>query len=350
MRLVTFKHDGAARVGAWVNGDQDIVDLASAAARSGADGGSFTSMQSLIDGGEAALDVARKLAASADGDLLVRTESVQILSPLPRPAQLRDFLSFPEHVRRCRVTTADLAVETAADPDAKRRELDATGFTNVPKAYYDFPVYYTCNRMSVTGPDVDIVWPPFSSFIDYELEWAVVIGSDCQSVSEAQAANHIFGYTIFNDWSARDEQMKAMGTAVNLGPGVGKDFANTLGPCIVTRDEVPDPYDLAMRGYVNGDLVSHGNTSGMHYRFEEIIAYLTRGHALVAGEVLGSGTVGTGCSLETRHQILPGDMIELEIDLIGRLRNRVVAPHLEGRAQPGFSEALAKAMQLAIKP
>ena len=350
MRLVTYKRGSEVLLGAWINADQDIVDLAAAAGRSGANTAPFNTMQSLIDGGEAALDIARTLAEGASGELLDRTESVQILSPLPRPAQLRDFLSFPEHVRRCRVTTADLAVETAADPDAKRRELDASGFTNVPKTYYDFPVYYTCNRMSVTGPDVDIVWPPFSSFIDYELEWAVVIGSDCQSVSEAQAANHIFGYTIFNDWSARDEQMKAMGTAVNLGPGMGKDFANTLGPCIVTKDEIPDPYDLAMRAYVNGDLVSHGNTCGMHYRFEEIIAFLTRGHGLVAGEVLGSGTVGSGCSLETRHQILPGDTIELEVDHIGRLRNRVIAPHLEGQPRAGFSESLAKAMQLAIKP
>jgi len=350
MRLVTYKGVGAPRVGVWINGDRDIVDLAQAASRSAAMSDQFRDMQSLIEGGEAALDSARHLVASADGEDLVSTESVQILSPLPRPAQLRDFLSFPEHVRRCRVTTADLAVETAADPEAKRREMDASGFTNVPKGYYDFPVYYTCNRMTVGGTDEDIVWPSFSSFIDYELEWAVVIGNDCQNVSEAQAAKNIFGYTIFNDWSARDEQMKAMGAPVNLGPGVGKDFANTLGPCIVTRDEIPDPYDLGMRGYVNGDLISSGNTSGMHFRFEEIIAYLTRGHVLAAGEVLGSGTVGTGCSLETRHQILPGDVIELEVDRIGRLRNRVVAPHLDRTAAGGFNDAMAKAMQLAIKP
>lgn len=350
MRLVTYKLGGAEKLGAWINADREIVDLASAATRANGAAAQFKDMQALIEGGEAALDNARELAASADGDVLVPTESVQILSPLPRPAQLRDFLSFPEHVRRCRVTTADLAVETADDPEAKRRELDASGFTNVPKGYYDFPVYYTCNRMTVSGTDEDIVWPSFSNFIDYELEWAVVIGNDCQNVSEAQAAKNIFGYTIFNDWSARDEQMKAMGGAVNLGPGVGKDFANTLGPCIVTRDEIADPYDLGMRGYVNGDLISNGNTSGMHYRFEEIIAYLTRGHILAAGEVLGSGTVGTGCSLETRHQILPGDVIELEVDRIGRLRNRVVAPHLERTAAGGFNDALAKAMQLAIKP
>lgn len=350
MRLITYKHGGVAKVGAWINGDQDIVDLAKAAAHSSASADHFRDMQSLIDGGEAALDTARNLVDGADVDSLIRTETVQVLSPLPRPAQLRDFLSFPEHVRRCRVTTADLAVETAEDPDAKRREMDASGFTNVPKGYYDFPVYYTCNRMTVSGPDEDIVWPSFSSFIDYELEWAVVIGKDCQNVSEAQAAKYIFGYTIFNDWSARDEQMKAMGAPINLGPGVGKDFANTLGPCIVTRDEISDPYDLGMRGYVNGDLISNGSTSGMHFRFEEIIAYLTRGHMLAAGEVLGSGTVGTGCSLETRHQILPGDVIELEVDRIGTLRNRVIAPHLDRSAPGGFNDAMAKAMQLAIKP
>jgi 2-keto-4-pentenoate hydratase/2-oxohepta-3-ene-1,7-dioic acid hydratase in catechol pathway len=350
MRLVTYKLDGAAKVGAWINGDRDIVDLAKAAAIGSQDVRFFNDMQSLIDGGEAALDLARKLASQGDGDALVSTDSVRILAPLPRPAQLRDFLSFPEHVLRCRMTAADLAIENAADPVAKRKEFEDSGFTNVPKGFYEFPVYYTCNRLTVSGPEDDIVWPTFSSFIDYELEWAAVIGGDCQNVAESDAAKHIFGYTIFNDWSARDEQMKAMGAAVNLGPGVGKDFANTLGPCIVTRDEIPDPYALAMRGYVNGNLISSGNTSGMHYSFEEIIAYITRGHGLFAGEVLGSGTVGTGCSLETRHQVLSGDLIELEIDSIGTLRNRVVAPHLAGAVSGGFGEAMAKAMQLAIKP
>jgi len=350
MRLITFEMNGEARLGAWVYDDADVVDLAAAAEQlDGKSDPAYQSMQALIEAGPAALEKARMLVESASGAPRFATSECRILAPLPRPAQLRDFLSFPAHVLGCRVTTAELAIAASEDPEGKRAQMEASGYFNVPPGYYDHPVYYTSNRMAVFGPDDDILWPSFSTFIDYELEWGVVIGKEGSQITRERAGEHIFGYTIFNDWSARDEQFKVMGGAVSLGPGVGKDFANSLGPCIVTADEIPNPYALSMKAFVNGELTSDGNTSGMHFRFEELIEYLTRGHSLYPGEVLGSGTVGNGCSLETRRPISPGDTIELHVESIGVLRNRVVAPHIAPAAAGGFDGVLTKMLQLAIK-
>ena len=127
------------------------------------------------------------------------------------------------------------AVAAAPDPVKARAELEPDGPYEVPASFYDFPLYYICNRMAVVGPDVDVLWPTYSQTIDYELEWAAVIGSPCSAATEQSARECIFGYTIFNDWSARDEQQKVMSQgAVNIGPGAGKDFCNSVGPCIVT--------------------------------------------------------------------------------------------------------------------
>lgn len=351
MRLITYQRGGGERLGAWINGDQHVVDLARAVMLRGeVQQVGFASMQSLIEGGAELLDQARRLAADPPEDAVFPTKSCTLLAPLPRPAQLRDFLSFPEHVRGCRVTTGEWIISASDDPVAKRAALEESRFFDVPAGYFDFPVYYTCNRMSVIGPDADVHWPAFSSFIDYELEWAAVIGKQGQQISRSTARDHIFGYTILNDWSARDEQMKIMAGPVSLGPAGGKDFANTLGPCIVTADEIPDPYALSMTARVNGDLVSSGNTSGMHFRFEELIEHLTRGHAIYPGEVLGSGTVGGGCRLETRLPIVDGDVVELQVERIGTLANRIIAPHI-GRGQPGgFTEEMMQYMKTFIKP
>ena len=314
MRLITFVLGGVERVGAWINGDADVVDLAEACRlRGGADATAYLSMQALIDAGEALWDRTRRLVEDPPAEAVLSAALCRLRAPLPRPLQLRDFLSFPEHVRGCRVTLGEWNIAAAADPVAKRAELEASGFFEVPKGYYDFPVYYISNRLTVLGPDEDVQWPAFSQFIDYELEWAAVIGKTGSQISNARAREHIFGYTVFNDWSARDEQMKAMGGAVNLGPGPGKDFANTLGPCIVTADEIPDPYRLRMTARINGQLRSDASTSGMHYRFEDLIEYISRANAIYPGEVMGSGTAGGGCGLETRHLMADNDVVELEV-------------------------------------
>jgi 2-keto-4-pentenoate hydratase/2-oxohepta-3-ene-1,7-dioic acid hydratase in catechol pathway len=201
--------------------------------------------------------------------------------------------------------------------------------------------------MTVSGPDTVISWPAFSSFIDYELEFAAIIGKKGSQISAAKAREHIFGYTIFNDWSARDEQIKAMDAGALGGPFPSKDFANSIGPCIVTADEIADPYDLKMDVFLNGERVGGGTSADMHYRFEDLIAYLTRGYDLHPGEIIGSGTVGTGCSLENRRLVKSGDAIEMRIEGIGALRNNVIAPHLEGKLPDDLLTALGLAIQRA---
>jgi 2-keto-4-pentenoate hydratase/2-oxohepta-3-ene-1,7-dioic acid hydratase in catechol pathway len=350
VRLVTFDAQSGPRLGAWVNHDSEIVDLAAAANRRfGTESPAFASMQSLIDAGPAAWENAREITEWAEGDAVLRTTDCKILAPLPRPLQFRDFLSFPGHVKGCRITTAELSIATSADPEAKRAEMEAAGFFDVPPDYFDGPGYYICNRLAVIGTDTDVEWPAYSNFIDYELEWAAVIGKEANGVSRDNASDYIFGYTIFNDWSARDEQTRLMASSVSMGVGGGKDFANSLGPCIVTADEIADPYDLEMRAYINGELVSTGNTSGMHYRFEDHIAYLNRIGTLYPGEVLGSGTVGGGCSLETRRAVQPGDTITLEVESIGSIRNTVHASHIVPDPEGGFNAALARMLRAALK-
>jgi 2-keto-4-pentenoate hydratase/2-oxohepta-3-ene-1,7-dioic acid hydratase in catechol pathway len=350
MRLVTYSTHSEARLGAWINDDAQIVDLAAASLQQyGQASPAFASMLSLIDGGASALDKARRLVETATGQAVIRTADCKILAPLPQPLQFRDFLSFPGHVKGCRITTAELSIANAPDPAAKRAEMEAAGFFDVPADYFDGPGYYICNRMAVIGTDVEVQWPAYSTFIDYELEWAAIIGKEAKGVTRDEAKDYIFGYTVFNDWSARDEQTRLMASSVSMGVGGGKDFANSLGPCIVTADEISDPYNLEMRAYVNDELVSTGNTSGMHYRFEDHIEHLNRIGTLYPGEVLGSGTVGGGCSLETRRAVQPGDTITLEVESIGTIRNTVRAPHIAPDPEGGFNTALARMLRAALK-
>lgn len=329
MRLITFSIDGRERLGAWIDQDRRIVDLARAAERTGAADPAMASMLALIEAGPGAWDRARGLIAAAPDGALTRTDAVKILAPLPRPTQIRDCLCFPGHLKGASAAQAERMIRAAPDPEVMRAEIEKSGRLEVPASYYDFPLYYISNRMAVIGPDEDVVWPPYSQAIDYEMEWAAVIGTPCTDVGRAEADGVIFGYTVFNDWSARDEQMRAMqGGALNLGPGRGKDFRNGVGPCIVTADEIPDPYALAMTVRVNGEQVSRGSSAGMHYRFADLIAFLSQGTGLYPGELIASGTVGGGCSFETGQVLKPGDLIELEVEGIGTLRNRVVAPHM----------------------
>lgn len=338
MRLITFEFAGQQRLGAWIDGDRRIVDLAAAAPGLPM----LASMQALIDSGEAGLMMARAFVEQPPEQAVIDTAKVRILAPLPRPIQVRDCLSFPGHLEGIQRTVGERLIAADPDPTAKRAQLDEVGYFKVAPSFFDFPLYYIANAMAVVGPDVDVVWPTFSQFIDYELEWAAVIGRKVEGVSADQPRDYIFGYSIFNDWSARDEQMKVMGGALNLGPSAGKDFANSLGPCIVTADEIPDPYTLAMRCSINGEQVSQGSTAGMHWRFEDLVAYLTRGHALYPGEVICSGTVGGGSALEVGRMVKPGDEIALEVEGIGVLRNRVVAPHIDTGS--GVSMALAQSL------
>ncbi len=250
MRLVTFTASGAQRVGAIVDNDRRIVDFAAAGA--GADP-AFASMQALIEGGAPALDRARAIVAVAQrsGRGMVDTAAVRLLAPLPVPAQMRDFLCFEKHLIQAFARLRQVRAATTADPEKALREMEAAGTYNVPKIWYERPSFYKPSRFAVCGTDQDVVWPAYSKTIDYELEFACVIGKAGRNIPKDQARDYIFGYTIFNDLSARDEQSQEM--LSSLGPGKGKDFdnSNPIGPCIVTADEIPDPYALDMIVRVN---------------------------------------------------------------------------------------------------
>jgi 2-keto-4-pentenoate hydratase/2-oxohepta-3-ene-1,7-dioic acid hydratase in catechol pathway len=315
MKLLTFLDEGRQRLGALAQ-DGGVIDLAR---RGGAP--TLASMQALIDGGAAALDAARRIVAEATET--IDPLSVRWLSPLPRPAQLRDFLVFEEHMRMAGWQGAKLR-ESWGGPPAPREPMP------IPPIWFDQPIYYKGNRFAVTASGT-ISWPSGSKVIDYELELACVIGRSGRDIAAAEAGAHIFGFTVFNDLTARDWQFREMQGP--LGPAKGKDFdgANVLGPVIVTADELGDAPALAMRAFVNDELWSDGNSGTMHWSWGQIIEHVSRSETLHPGEVLGSGTVGGGCGLELGRFLAHDDVIALEIEGIGRIETRIDAPHVRER-------------------
>lgn len=207
--------------------------------------------------------------------------------------------------------------------------------------WYEQPVFYFSNPHSVIGPDAPVAAPPGCAELDYELEVAAVVGTGGRDLEPEEAEAGIAGFTIMNDWSARDLQRREM--RVGLGPAKGKDFATSLGPWLVTPDELADrraakAYDLTMTARVNGREYSRGNLADLHWSFGELLAHASRGTELVPGDVIGSGTCGTGCILELslvhgsdRYPWLePGDVVELEVERLGVLRNPVGAHAADG--------------------
>ena len=331
MKLVTYRYpSGKQRLGALHSGDDQLVDLAKAhKLLGGKNTKALKSMQALIEAGDKGLDLARNALDYARSDtsygLSVPTQSVQLLSPLPVPVQMRDFLCFETHLKQSFQSAMEIQSSMAEDPAKAMAEFKASGRFKVPEVWYEFPIYYKCNRFACIGTGQDILWPTDSNLMDYELELAAVIGRGGKDISAADAGQHIFGYTIFNDISARDIQTREMQGM--LGPAKGKDFdtGNILGPCIVTADEL-DPYDLTMIARVNGEEWSRGNSGTMYHNFETCIEHVSRSETLYPGEILGSGTVGNGCGLELKRFLSPGDIIELEIEGIGILKNRLIKP------------------------
>jgi 2-keto-4-pentenoate hydratase/2-oxohepta-3-ene-1,7-dioic acid hydratase in catechol pathway len=323
MRLVTFAAAGAARVGALTDGDRRIVDFLAAQSNAGA---AFISMQALIEAGPAALERAREIVANAQrADRgMIEAKAVKLLTPLPMPPQLRDFMCFERHLIQAYARLRSERAAAAPDPEKALRELEAQGYLSIPKVWYERPCFYKPNRLTVCGTDQDVAWPPYSKTIDYELEFACVIGKAGRDIRKENARECIFGYTIFNDLSARDEQSLEM--ASSLGPGKGKDFdnSNPIGPCITTADEIPDPYALDMIVRVNGEERGRGNSHEMHWKYEDCIAFVSRAETVHPGELFCSGTVPNGSGLETGQYLQAGDVVELEVEKIGVLRNRIV--------------------------
>jgi 2-keto-4-pentenoate hydratase/2-oxohepta-3-ene-1,7-dioic acid hydratase in catechol pathway len=328
MKLVTFQRGRSRpRAGALIDGDRKILDL-QAAHRLDRDRSSpmLASVLAMAQAGPDALDLARALIRKRARlkDAIVAREGSTLLAPIPQPPQMRDFLCFEKHLLQAFATARRVRAAGSPDPDAAIREMEAKGILAIPQAWYERPMFYHPNRLNVVGDGTDIQWPAFSSMLDFELEFGCFIGQPGRDIPKEKARDHIFGYTIFNDVSARDEQMKEM--PGQLGPGKGKDFdtGNVLGPCLVTTDDIPDPYRLRMEVRVNGERWGGGNSGEMHWKFEDCIAHVSRSETLVSGEFFGSGTVGSGCGLEQMRFLKPGDVVELEVEGIGVLRNRFV--------------------------
>jgi 2-keto-4-pentenoate hydratase/2-oxohepta-3-ene-1,7-dioic acid hydratase in catechol pathway len=326
MRFASFSQDGREQAavvsddGLHVIPDVSVLDLL----RSGLPGA--------ISAGEAALD-----------GPAVPLSDVLLLPPIQAPT-IRDFVAFEEHVEG--------VVQSVS------------GGAGVVPEWYEAPTFYFTNPYALIGPYDDVAVPPGCSMFDFELEVAVIVGADGSSLTPEQARESIFGYTILNDWSARDLQRREM--KVNLGPAKGKDSATTLGPWLVTADEVAAYLDddgflgLDLRVSVNGTEIGQDLLSNIGWPFEELISYASRGTWVRAGDVLGSGTCGNGGCLGElwgrRGRLDPpplraGDVVEMTVEGIGTIRNRVVPgidlppvraarprPRLRKRAQGGIHQ------------
>jgi 2-keto-4-pentenoate hydratase/2-oxohepta-3-ene-1,7-dioic acid hydratase in catechol pathway len=306
MKLLTFTDGGGQRLGRLLDDGATVVDLtASGSPR-------LASMLAFLDGGAEARE-----SAGAASEPTRRLGELTLLAPLPRPRSIRDCMVFEQHIVQ--------ATRTVARTKMGRFEPLSRPFLKLSKVWYEQPIYYKSNRFSVVGPDADVRIPAGEQKFDYELEWAVVIGRQGRDIPRERAFEHIAGFTIFDDFTARDIQLREM--RARLGPAKGKDFdtGNAIGPYLVTPDELADPYELTMAARVNGEQWSSGTTADMHHRWEDVIVHLSRDETLYPGELIGSGTVGGGCGLELNRFLNPGDVVELEVERLGVLRNRVVA-------------------------
>jgi 2-keto-4-pentenoate hydratase/2-oxohepta-3-ene-1,7-dioic acid hydratase in catechol pathway len=273
MKLVTYDAGRGPRVGALENGE--IVDL-------GFDG----NMVAFI---EAGAPVGKR----------TRVGQARLLAPL-RPRSMRDFLSFEGHLYN--------ALSRLGRP--------------IPSEWFEVPAYYKGMPDTVIGPEEEIPWPTYTGKLDYELELAAIIGRRGKNISKEDALSYVFGYTIWNDMSARDVQTREL--PISMGPAKAKDWdgSNVLGPCIVTTDEL-DAGNLRMTVRINGEVRGEDNSGYMHHTFADMIAYAAQAQTLCPGEVFGSGTAAGGSGIELDRWLQEGDLIEMEIEGIGVLRNRV---------------------------
>ena len=236
-------------------------------------------------------------------------EEIRLTAPLPNPVTFRDFVAFETHVK-----------------NATKRSGDT-----VAPEWYEMPIFYFSNPNAMKGPGEEVKRPAKCIRLDYELELACIIGKEGRNIKSDEAEEYIFGYTILNDWSARDIQMKEM--KVLLGPAKGKDFATSIGPYLLTKNEL-EPYksagrfDLEMTAAVNGEVLSRGNFKDIYYTFGDMIERASEEVTLYPGDIIGSGTVGFGCIMEIGTEVHrwlePGDEVELKITGLGTLKNRII--------------------------
>jgi 2-keto-4-pentenoate hydratase/2-oxohepta-3-ene-1,7-dioic acid hydratase in catechol pathway len=256
-------------------------------------------------------DMAKTLPTGLNEARLIYLGSeVTLKTPLPNPPMLRDFLAFETHTKS--------GFERRKEP--------------MPEAWYKIPVYYKGNPNTLIGHHETVMWPHYTRKMDYELELACIVGKRGRNIPVSDASEYIFGYSILNDFSARDIQRHEM--MCRLGPAKAKDFASALGPVIVTADELDLKAGLRMQARINGETWSDGNSNTCHWSFEQMISHVSMEEDVQPGDILGSGTVGNGCGLELDKWVQPGDIVELEIDGLGVLKNTLGSP--QGETHPSM--------------
>jgi 2-keto-4-pentenoate hydratase/2-oxohepta-3-ene-1,7-dioic acid hydratase in catechol pathway len=258
------------------------------------------SLTQAVSSGELFHRRAAQAAGDLDGSVTIPIDEVRWAAAIDPPVML-DGSAFEQHLVNAH----------------------ARGKREVPDLFYEVPVYYKMNPVTVFGHEQEVPWPAGAGFMDYELEIAVVIGREGRNLRPEEALDHVLGITIMNDLSARDVQAREM--TAGFGPAKGKDFATSIGPWITTLDEV-DLADLAMVARVNDEEWSRGSTASITWSLAELVAFASRNEVVVPGQVIGSGTVGMGCGLEIFRKLQPGDVVELEIEGIGTLRNTLAEP------------------------
>ncbi|MDC1038452.1 fumarylacetoacetate hydrolase family protein [Candidatus Marinimicrobia bacterium] len=328
MKFVTYILDGNSQPRFGFKKDEYIIDVIRAAiwAKESKGDPSFleipSTLKMALENWDANFSKLKELDASlpemnieshAGGGkpIAILEENVQLLSPIPNPQSFRDFYAFEQHVRAAR----------------KLRGLD------MHPDWFKIAIFYFSNPAALYGHKEEIPYPRGTNELDYELEFAVIIANGGSDIVQEDADQYIAGYTVCNDWSARDLQREEM--AMSLGPAKGKDFASSFGPYMVTPDELTDAWDdngklhLRMTCHVNGKLISDGNTNDLYHPFTKMIERASMNAKLLPGDILGSGTVGTGCILELRPDnvggwIKKGDVVRMEVERLGVLENKIV--------------------------
>ena len=301
MRFATI-HDatGCDRVGRWIGDKIHLIE-------------GVTALVDLLgDDGERLMRAGERAATNPVA--VIEAATAKLRPPIPQPPTIRDFYAFEQHVVAGR---------------------KSRGLAMIPE-WYEIPVFYFTNPSSLAGHGDEVAVPPGCQKLDFELEIAAVVGRRGSNLTVAEAQRHIVGYTILNDWSARDLQRKEM--LVGLGPAKGKDFRSSLGPCLVTTDELEAKrkgraFDLMLTATVNGRAYASDTLANIHWSFEEMLSFASRGTTVNPGDILGSGTCGTGCISELSQThgedkypwLKPGDRVEIKVDILGTLANTIVA-------------------------
>lgn len=296
MKFATFIPPGGAGSRLGVVLEDAILDLNAAA------GELPPTMLEFLQRCDELLPIARRAACEPKASALRALKDVRLLAALPNPPALRDFFAFEDHAK------------AAA---ARRGET-------LPRQWYEVPAYFKGNHREIYGPDDEIPWPWYTRRLDFECEVACVVGGKGRDLSAQEAVSRIFGYMLFNDFSARDIQKKELANL--MGPGKGKDFANAFGPFLVSADEAEPRRDFAMTVRVNGERWSEGHFKDQYWGFPLLLSHVSQCESVYPGDVLGSGAFHGGCGLDLDRWIRPGDVVELEVPVLGVLRSRIGAP------------------------